>query len=330
MPEGLAFQKRLAPLLPGQSRAARLYRRVVRWLARAGWKFPKETVTVILDPANPLVRLVRTLAKSSHPPLLLPGNPHGAAPRLVLIALNNTVSPVAVLKAGQTREARNLVRREYQFLDSLPATKGIPRVLGFVDESDCTAFAMEYAAGESPRWPAEPAVLSAQLTPWLDRSRTLTIGQLPLWENFVATLDRSSVPRPDWLTAMAALPVHPCLFHGDLAPWNVRETPDGSWTVIDWERGERDGIPGWDWLHFVVQPAILVKKWSGDRILALARETVESREFQTYLANAFPDAPSKPAESLLRTYFLFNWFVLQPTEGRAVQAELAKWGKEKS
>ena len=34
---------------------------------------------------------------------------------------------------------------------------------------------------------------------------------------------------------------------------------DGSWVVLDWERGEPEGLPGWDWFHYVVQTGVLVE-----------------------------------------------------------------------
>ena len=52
--------------------------------------------------------------------------------------------------------------------------------------------------------------------------------------------------------------VHPAIHHGDFAPWNIKVSPAGAWTVLDWERGELTGIPGWDWFHYVIQSAILV------------------------------------------------------------------------
>ena len=51
---------------------------------------------------------------------------------------------------------------------------------------------------------------------------------------------------------------HPALAHGDCAPWNAKIS-NGACTLLDWERGELAGIPGWDWFHFVIQPAVLVR-----------------------------------------------------------------------
>ena len=57
---------------------------------------------------------------------------------------------------------------------------------------------------------------------------------------------------------------------------------EGDWVVLDWERGELNGIPAWDWFHFVLQPAILVEKLS---VAALARRVdslLNSAAFRRY------------------------------------------------
>jgi aminoglycoside phosphotransferase (APT) family kinase protein len=71
------------------------------------------------------------------------------------------------------------------------------------------------------------------------------------------------------------------LMHGDFAPWNVKVLA-GRWTVLDWERGERVGIPAWDWLHFVVQPAVLVQREGTDATVARLKKLFGSAEFQRY------------------------------------------------
>lgn len=122
--------------------------------------------------------------------------------------------------------------------------------------------------------------------------------------------------------------VHPCIFHGDFAPWNIREACNGSWILLDWERGETEGIPGWDWLHFALQPAILVKKWRFERVRDLALTTINSPTFQAYLVKAIPQFYPDLAKGLLRAYLLYNWHVLQPTERKEIHQALAEWAAE--
>jgi hypothetical protein len=59
--------------------------------------------------------------------------------------------------------------------------------------------------------------------------------------------------------SLADLSVRPSIFHGDLAPWNVRES-HAKRTILDWERGELRGAPGWDAMHWTLMPALLVER----------------------------------------------------------------------
>ncbi len=43
----------------------------------------------------------------------------------------------------------------------------------------------------------------------------------------------------------------PCVtVHGDFAPWNIRDLPDGACTLIDWEAARPNGLPLHDLCHF--------------------------------------------------------------------------------
>jgi hypothetical protein len=330
VPAGPRIQARVAPLLPAQSAVARLYRTVTSLTGRCGIGFPFETESVTLSPENAVVALCNKLSGSASPPLLLPGNPNGYAPRLILIGLDPEGQPTAVVKAGHRAAARQLVRQEAIILRKLSETsltRIAPHCLGAVDTDDVSAFAMEFVRGASPAGPPSPARLQNFLTACIDTARTIPLAESPLWAQL--TRQQSQPSQRFSLSAFSrfsSTPIHPCIFHGDFAPWNVREAEDGSWTAIDWERGDFDGIPGWDWLHFVLQPAVLVKKWDALRVLHLAHQTVSSPNFLTYLNAAVPGRYHREfTEFLLRSYLLYNWHVLQPTERKEVHEALAQW-----
>jgi len=79
--------------------------------------------------------------------------------------------------------------------------------------------------------------------------------------------------------------VHPALTHGDFAPWNVKVSR-GQWTVLDWERGELAGVPGWDWFHFVMQPAVLVRRERTESLLSRFEHLLDSAHFSKYAEQA--------------------------------------------
>lgn len=312
----------LACLLPAQSVPARIYRSLAEFAEIAGIPFPLETRSLRFDESSSFVQFLHEVGDSRRPPMLLPGNPNGPAPRLVVIALGTEGRPSVVIKAGGTGSARELVRRESHFLKSLSSRKGIPVNRGILDDVGCTAFAMDFAEGKSPPWSANPDRLKELLVQWINDSKTMRVREAAPWHALEQSLEGR---RPFWLEQFADTMIHPCIFHGDFAPWNVRVDPNGTWMVIDWERGELEGMPGWDWLHFVLQPAILVRKWDVGRVRELAEATISSPEFLHYLGASFPEglSPGTP-QALLRGYFLYNWNVLQPTEERTVQEVLSQ------
>ena len=101
--------------------------------------------------------------------------------------------------------------------------------------------------------------------------------------------------------------------HGDFTPWNVK-VANGRWTVLDWERGERAGVPGWDWLHFVLQPAVLVQREPLDQTLTRLERLFVSAEFIRYARRA----KIIGQEWLLTAaYVIFSLRVTRQTEGAA-------------
>jgi len=56
----------------------------------------------------------------------------------------------------------------------------------------------------------------------------------------------------------------------------------GEWVVLDWERGARRGIPGWDWFNFIVQYNTWVLRLSPDENLLKIETLWTSPRFQAY------------------------------------------------
>jgi aminoglycoside phosphotransferase (APT) family kinase protein len=104
---------------------------------------------------------------------------------------------------------------------------------------------------------------------------------------------------------------HPTLYHGDFAPWNVKAQADGTWRVLDWERGEFVGMPSWDWFHYHVQVGLLVQRWDTPTHAHSLCSLLADRGFLRY-------ADAAGVRSLLRdlllAYLLYSMHILGPKE----------------
>jgi hypothetical protein len=101
--------------------------------------------------------------------------------------------------------------------------------------------------------------------------------------------------------------------HGDFAPWNIKVSPrDGRWTVLDWERGDPVGVPGWDWFHYEIQSAILVDKSSTSTLQSRIDELLSSASFRKYATQARIQEVCRP---LVAAYLLYTLEITRPTEG---------------
>jgi hypothetical protein len=113
--------------------------------------------------------------------------------------------------------------------------------------------------------------------------------------------------------------MRPAIFHGDFAPWNIRALPSGDWMVLDWERGDPRGLPGWDWFHFVIQPAILVRKAGIEELIRLVETLLANDAFRAYVQKALIQGFER---ELLLAYLLHVVEVIRPSEGLEQNREL--------
>jgi len=113
--------------------------------------------------------------------------------------------------------------------------------------------------------------------------------------------------------------MHPCVQHGDFVPWNIKVSSEGGWTVLDWERGELTGIPGWDWFHYVLQTGLLVKRMTTQTLVERAEALLASDNFRGYASRA---GISGVERELLLSYLFHLVEVIQPSEGRVQSRNL--------
>lgn len=298
-------------LYSAQTRSARIWKFALRTALATNFPLRLESERVEVSPDEPFARFLAELAGSSSlPPIgILAGNPRVPGQRFIVLIFDDNMRPVAVVKAGISETARTLVEKEKSFLTSVPESiSGVPKVRASFDGGRVRAFALDFIEGRTPR---RSEAIGLLLTSWLDCTRRLPLGKIPVFQRMA-----SSFPiTPSLQKAVASLAgceCHPALFHGDFAPWNIKVSRDGSWNVIDWERGELTGVPCWDWFHNTVQFAILVERLPVESIARKLESVLASNSFKAYAANA---GVATFTRELLLAHLLHTCNVLRQTEG---------------
>jgi hypothetical protein len=303
-------------LYPAQSPRARVARSALALALRLGLFPALKPIDVQIAERDGFAMFLREVAGTPSVPTfaVLAGNPRAPGRRFIFLLMNSSGEPHAVVKAAVTESARALTAHEEEFLRAAPAhAGGLPVIKRGFDSDRVRAFALEFIAGDSPR-NVEPRVLRDLLKSWLTTDKRVQVSDLAAWQRLSAALK----DLPFTLSRLAAAKFHPALMHGDLAPWNVKVC-SGKWTVLDWERADRMGLPGWDWFHFELQPALLVRHESAAQLLARCEKLLKSSEFLDYATTA---GIGSHGCGLLLAYLANCLRVFNQTEGREQLLEL--------
>lgn len=317
-------------LYPAQTPRARTARTILRWLLWVGLPFGMKQITVAVLSDDPFAQFLSSQAgepKTGLPTLgVLAGNPASDGQRFLLLVFDASQEPVAVVKAGLSERAKSLIEKEESFLATVPQnTSSVPRLRAVFQSPRLRALALDYFAGDSPR-PCDEGALPSLLASWVDPRRTLVVSDTPDWARLESAASANKVFAV-LAKQLRSRAVHPAIQHGDLAPWNIKVSPAGAWTVLDWERGELAGIPGWDWFHYVIQPAILVERLAAPELIQRVEGLLSSDGFKSYAARA---GITDCARELVLAYLLHAAEVIQPSEGLAATRDLlcalaARW-----
>jgi hypothetical protein len=237
-------------LYPASRWSARLYRLSLRAAAAAGMKRARtagsrrwslgDFAEVVLPELHSVVVLVGT----SGPTQKITAQLRDAKGRVL-----------GYLKYAETEAASRRLRHEYNMLSGLPGGVG-PRPMKFAPMGNGEALLSSAFPGE-----AIPAVLPPpdgtvglldalvvsppeplESHPWVRHLRGR--GQFPGLDACLETLASR-----DWPVAMQ---------HGDFAPWNLLQRPDGVLGAIDWEYGTLEGLPYLDLAYYVLQTSALI------------------------------------------------------------------------
>jgi len=311
-------------LYPAQTRRARAARAVLRWLCRVSLPLWAGKVSLAVSPADPFVKFLASLTAEPAQGLptlgILAGNPMSQGQRLLLLVFDARQRPVAVVKAGLSEQARGLIEKEESFLAAVPAgTRAVPRLRGTFQSTRLRALALDFFAGNSPRL-AQEAALPSLLESWGDPGRTIAVNETPDWARLEAACSGNDL-FAEVATSLRDRTVHPTIHHGDLAPWNIKVSSTGAWTVLDWERGELTGIPGWDWFHYVIQNAILVGRLRTSGLVQQIEGLLGSKAFQRYAVRGGIVGCER---ELALAYLLHVVEVIKPSEGLGPTRDLLR------
>jgi hypothetical protein len=323
----LPEQPRLAAhslaLYPAQTARGRLARFAARWILTARLPLGIQSVALNFSPDHPFVRWLVSLTPAPGgltPFAVLAGNANSPGQRLILLLFNPAGQPALVVKAGVTEAARKLIALEQQFFASLPTDSTplkIPQLRGVFTSAPLAALAMDFLPGRSPL-ARDEAELPRLLGRWLQPQAQTTFAATRVGRELEAACAAHPVFQSQ-RAAVGAAPHATALYHGDFTPWNVRVSPSGDWRVLDWERGEVNGLPAWDWFHYVVQKAVLVQHQSATALAATLEQLLASGEFQTYLRASRLLGRER---ALLLLYLVHQIEVVRPSEGRAQTEDL--------
>jgi len=321
-------------LYSAQTALARAARSLWRLTLPLGWTAGAERDELLVATEAPFVQFLSSISRRAGSAgtatgesnciprfAILAGNPRAPGRRFVVLVFGEKDRPLAVVKTGAEPRAIELIERELGFLNEVkPGTPGIPAVRERFCAGPISAFAMDYIEGESPR-PEDAGGVVPLLNSWLHRERSTRIEELLAWRRLAEAAGGDEVYRR-LQQRLGSLVLHPAIFHGDFAPWNLKVSrADGSCMVLDWERGEWMGPPGWDWFHYVLQPAILVQRQSGLGLTRTVEALLASPDFRKYASAA---GLANAERGWLLAYLLHCRDVLRPAEGSPKVPELLK------
>jgi hypothetical protein len=319
-------------LYPAQSLPARAAKTVLKCLLCARMSWGSQPLEVKVATESAFVRFLRSLSPTREVPLfgVLAGNGANDRQRFLILLFDRERRPVAVVKAGLTAAAQQLVSQEEQFLVGVNArAEAIPPLRDSFQGTHVRAIALDYFAGNSPPATWDHERLATVLSSWIDRQRQLTLGETAAWSRLAAAAqaENSGAAKLAGLVGtLAAKQIPAVIQHGDLAPWNIKVAADGSWTVLDWERGERKGVPAWDWIHYALQPAILVKRRSVTSLIELIEGLLSAQPFRNYTAQTNIQGCER---DMVLVYLAWMAAVIRPAEGNVTIQELLRALKER-
>ncbi len=209
------------------------------------------------------------------------GNPESEARRIIIA--RKAGGEMIIDKVGLSLPARVAVSDEIAMMLALP--DGLPSVLSLrqYDKSEKWCFySCLKVDGKSPQQDDDRLVINI-LEGWLNSAHKMALtetSQLKQVRNYIK--EYGIAEGECLLDKCSDIQVLVGIYHGDFAPWNIKKSGHDKMTVIDWEHGSCSGPAAWDWIHYLLQRAILVDRTSNLEAIQFCRDwanTFEGRAF---------------------------------------------------
>jgi glycosyltransferase involved in cell wall biosynthesis len=296
-------------LYPAQRVFARSMVTLLRGFLRLGLPFSRQEANFPIDEdAAFSVFLKRVIPGSKTVPLfgILANRFKDSGRPYILVLFDDNGQPAAVVKVGTSKEARGLIRVEQElFFPERPHFSFLPEARDWYEGEEASAIAYRYVEGAPPK-PREHKQIGALLNSWIGDAKNVPINELSVWTE-LDNLRRDNPGLESIFQVLQSCPIKPVFSHGDFAPWNIRVTSSGTkstWVVLDWEHGDRRGVPGWDWIHFILQYTTLVRRLSPQATLSEFESLWKNPDFQAYARQTGIEPMLKELTFVFLYYFL--------------------------
>lgn len=160
---------------------------------------------------------------------------------------------VGYLKYGETVGSQQKIKTEFKILSKLPSGLG-PTPLKYGQLGNGKALLITPVFGKTLDAKLPPPVSLYHVLGQMNHLESYFIGEHP-WISELRKNDMTNIDQ--WLNSLSGKKWPLTIQHGDVAPWNILQSPKGL-KLIDWEYGELAGFPYIDLTHYILQVAGLV------------------------------------------------------------------------
>jgi hypothetical protein len=211
-------------------------------------------------------------------PIIYFGTPCSTHKAVAVIVDSFKMQPSIICKVPLSDLAAKSIKQEYNILCYLKQNNpGVAPIPFFLDRESGAAVQEAIIGSPLPRtfsglhWKfLEQLAISDNATSVFEHSQSLL--------NLLSKIDRLESKTKILLERLlkecrdsTSLPQ--IFVHGDFAPWNIKKIDNGSLMALDWEMGDPNGLPVYDFFYFFIIQAYLFKdKFNLNRIFKLLPE----------------------------------------------------------
>lgn len=210
------------------------------------------------------------------------GNPESDARRVVIA--RKVGCEIIIDKVGLSLPARSSVSNEIAVMLALP--DGLPSVLSlkqYDQHENWCFYSCAKVDGNSPQQNDNELVMRI-LEEWLESAYKTALKDTTQLVHVRNYIEQHGIAEGERLLNVCNdMHVSVGIFHGDFAPWNIIKSGQDKMTVIDWEHGSSNGPAAWDWIHYLLQRAILVDRMSNVEAIQICRDWANTAEGKAFM-----------------------------------------------